>query len=62
MTTDVVDLRDLKLEAARLLPRGDPVRECLLAEPDVLPEEEGRAVLATYVRLLLKTRGGESVR
>ncbi len=56
--TDLLDFRELKREATRLLPRGDPVRAALMGEPDRLPAAEGRSKLAVYARLLL-TAGQE---
>ncbi len=56
--TDLLDFRELKREATRLLPRGDPVRAALMGEPDFLPAAEGRSKLAVYARLLL-TAGQE---
>ena len=56
---DLLDLRDLKAEARRLLPRGHPIREALQGEPDLLPAEEGRAKLASYARILARFREGE---
>ncbi len=56
--TDLLDLRELKREAVRLLPRGHPVRVALQREPDLLPAAEGRSKLAVYARLLL-TAGQE---
>lgn len=53
----VVDLRDVKREAQRVLPRGHPVREGLEREPDALPPREARAKLETYLRLLILHRG-----
>ncbi len=57
MSTGVVDLRELKREARRLLPRGHSIRVALEGEPDALPVVEGRAKLAVYARLLLAARG-----
>ena len=53
-----LDLRDLKRDARRLLPRGHPIREALQDEPDLLPAEEGRAKLAAYARILTRLREG----
>ncbi len=53
----IVDLRELKREARRLLPRGHSIRRALENEPDVLPVAEGKAKLATYARFLLAARG-----
>ncbi len=53
-----VDLRELKAEARRLLPRGHPIRRALDGELDSLPVVEGRAVLRVYARLLLAAREG----
>ena len=58
--TDLLDLRELKRETARLLPRGHPVRAALQREPDFLPDPEARAKLAAYARLLLVAREGGS--
>ncbi len=57
MSAEVVDLTELKAEVRRLLPRGHPIRAALQGEPDFLPVTEGKAVLATYARLLLAGRG-----
>ncbi len=57
MSAEVVDLRELKREARRLLPRGHSIRRALEDEPDALPVVEGRAVLRVYTRLLLAGRG-----
>ncbi|MEE9592658.1 MAG: hypothetical protein V3W28_03650 [Thermoplasmata archaeon] len=51
--TALLDLRELKREAARLLPRDHPVRTALQREPNLLPAVEGRSKLAVYARLLL---------
>ena len=55
---DLVDLREVKAEARRLLPRDHPVRRALEGEPDLLPTDEGRAKLAAYARTLLSLREG----
>ncbi len=57
MNAGIVDLRELKREARRLLPRGHSIRMTLEGEPDALPVVEGRAVLRVYTRLLLHGRG-----
>ena len=59
MSQDLLDLRELKAEARRLLRRGHPIREALEGEPDLLPAEEGRAKLAVYIRLFLSLREGK---
>ncbi len=58
MSADVVDLTELKREVRRLLPRGHSIRMALEGEPDTLPSAQGKAVLATYARLLLAGREG----
>ena len=59
MSRDLVDLRQLKAETRRLLPRGHPIREALQDEPDLLPAEEGRTKLSVYARVLTRIREGE---
>lgn len=50
------DMRRVKDAAARL-PKGDPVRDALLMEPDVLPLEAGLSgKLSTYLLMLLRSR------
>ena len=56
--TDLLDFRELKRGAIRLLPREHPVRMALQREPDFLPGPEARAKLAAYARLLLTNREG----
>ena len=56
--TALLDLRELKREAARLLPRNDPIRVALQREPDLLPAAEGRSKLAVYARLLMAGQEG----
>lgn len=58
VSRELLDLRKIKAEARRLLPRGHPIREALQSEPDLLPAEEGRAKLATYARVLARLREG----
>lgn len=58
MSRELLDLRKIKAEARRLLPRGHPIREALQSEPDLLPAEEGRTRLATYARVLARLREG----
>ena len=56
MTDRLLDLRELKAETRRLLPRGHPIRGALNGEPDSLPAIEGRAKLGVYLRLVLAGR------
>jgi hypothetical protein len=42
----------LKEEVRRSRPPGDPLRECILAEPDELTEAEYRAKLRPWLTLL----------
>lgn len=56
--TDLLDFRELKREARRLLPRSHPIRRALDGEPDSLPGIEGRAKLEVYLRLVLAGREG----
>ncbi len=53
---ELVDLRPVKKRALELLHPGDPVREALTKEPDLLPRAEGLLKLATYARVLLAKR------
>lgn len=53
---ELVDLRPVKKRALELLQPGDPVREALAKEPDLLPRAEGLLKLATYARVLMAER------
>lgn len=53
---ELVDLRPVKKRALELLHPGDPVREALAKEPDLLPRAEGLLKLATYARVLMAKR------
>lgn len=53
---ELVDLRPVKKRALEILPPGDPVREALIKEPDLLPRAEGLFKLATYARVLMAKR------
>ena len=49
----LIDLRELKVQAARLLPANHPVRRVLAREQDIVPRSEGLAKLELYVRFVL---------
>jgi len=53
---ELVDLRLVKKCVLEILPPGDPVREALVKEPDLLPRPEGLVKLATYARVLMSKR------
>jgi hypothetical protein len=53
---ELVDLRLVKKRALETLPPGDPVREAIVKEPDLLPRSEGLVKLATYARVLMSKR------
>lgn len=53
---ELVDLRLVKKRVLEILPPGDPVREALVKEPDLLPRPEGLVKLATYARVLMSKR------
>lgn len=53
---ELVDLRLVKKRALELLSPGDPVREAIVKEPDLLPRPEGLVKLATYARVLMSKK------
>jgi len=54
----MIDLTPLKLEVRATRPAGDPLREAVLAEPDLIPEEAYPAKVRPWL-VLLRLRGGQ---
>ena len=48
----MVDIREIKEAAARVLPPGETVRDLILGEEDVLTRSEYLAKAETWVRLI----------
>ena len=48
----MIDLTPLKLEVRASRPAGDPLREAVLAEPDLIPEEAYSAKVRPWLVLL----------
>ena len=48
----MIDLTPLKLELRATRPAGDPLREAVLAEPDLIPEESYPAKVRPWLVLL----------
>lgn len=54
--SEIIDLRECKAQANRLLPHGHPVRVALSKEPDFVPRNEGLGKLQAYIRMLYALR------
>ncbi|MHB1262404.1 MAG: hypothetical protein ACYC2H_11895, partial [Thermoplasmatota archaeon] len=52
----MMDLRPLKVHAAKAYPADHPFRLAVLQEPDFLPQDVGAAKLETYLRLIMALR------
>jgi hypothetical protein len=57
MTALAFDLREVKAEALKLLPPGNPVRIVIEAEPDLLQGQGAEERLLMLLRLVAAHRG-----
>lgn len=57
---ELVDLRPLKRKVSLRLEPGDPVREAILGEPDILPRSKALPLLAVYAKVLMAPRRSPS--